>query len=170
MEVVGRQEDRAGGQGAGVAEGEQGLDRGGQPALHVGRPAAGEAVAVDRRRHERQVDGVEVAVELEDPAGPAAFEPGHDGRGVGVAGLGTIDREPFLGQDRRQGVGRRPPPGRSGSGRRSGARRSRAGVGDRRAPSGARPSPRGFRGLRWDRSRAHVGSLLLGRLTSSAVR
>ena len=43
VEVVGRQQDSASRQGVGVAEGEQGLDRGGQPRLHVRRSAAGEA-------------------------------------------------------------------------------------------------------------------------------
>ena len=52
----------------GVAQRAQRLDRGGDAPLHVRRAAAGELAVLDRRRHERQVHGVEVAVELERPA------------------------------------------------------------------------------------------------------
>ena len=56
------------------------LDGGGDPRLHVRGPAAGEPAVLDRGRHERQVDRVEVAVELERPARPAAVEADRDRR------------------------------------------------------------------------------------------
>ena len=56
------------GERPGVAQRPQRLDRRGRAPLHVRRAAALEQAVLDRRRHERQVHGVEVAVELERPA------------------------------------------------------------------------------------------------------
>ena len=83
VQVVGRQQDRAGRQGAGIAQAADRLDGGGDPRLHVRRAAAGEPAVLDRGRDERQVHRVEVAVELERPAGPPAVEPDGNRRAVG---------------------------------------------------------------------------------------
>ena len=95
-------------EGPGVAKRAQRLDRRGDAPLHVRRPAAGEQAVLDRGRDERQVDRVEVAVELERPARPSAREPDHHGRGRGIAALGPLDREPVGGEDLGQPVAGRP--------------------------------------------------------------
>ena len=63
------------------------------PAFHVGGAAAAEPVALDARRHERQVDGVEVAVELQRPARLLPLPADRDGRRLGIAAVGPLDGE-----------------------------------------------------------------------------
>ena len=95
VQVVRGQEDRAGGKSPGVAECPDRLDGGGDAPFHVRGAAAGEQPAVlDSRRHERQVDRVEVAVELERPARPAALEPDHHGRSAGYPPVGRSTSKP----------------------------------------------------------------------------
>ena len=108
VEVVRGQQDRPPGQGVGVAQGAERLDGGRDAGLHVRGPAAEESLPLLARRDEREVDGVEVAVELQDAPGPAAPEPDRHGGGRGVSPFGAFDLEPVLGQDLREPVGDRP--------------------------------------------------------------
>src|SRR5204863_8620929 len=107
VQVVRRQQDGARRQGAGVAQHPQGLDGGGDPALHVGGAAAGEVAVLDRRGNEGQVNRVEVAVELQGPAGAGPGQADDDGGGNGVAGGRAVDGEAIGGQDPGQAVGGR---------------------------------------------------------------
>ena len=77
----------------------EGLDRGRDPGFHVRRPAPGNAAIGDPGRHERQVYGVEMAVELKSPTRTTASEPdGHRAR-LGVAAVGPFDRETLTSED-----------------------------------------------------------------------
>ena len=123
VQVVGRQQDGAGGEQARNPAAHAGLDGRGDPRLHVRRPAAGEPAVLDRGRHERQMDRIEVAVELERPAGPAAVEADGDGRRRRMAGRDAFDGKSVGREDLGQpvadgpGIARRAgdldqPPGR----------------------------------------------------------
>ena len=93
----------------GVAQGADRLDGGGDPPFHVGGTAAGEPAVLDSRRHERQVDRVEVAVELERPPRPAALEPDDDGRRRRDSPpSGRSTAKPSAVEDLRQAVADRP--------------------------------------------------------------
>ena len=100
VEVVSRQKNRTRGQTAGIPEREQCLDRRGEPPLHVGRPTAGKEIAINRGRHEWEMNGVEMAIELKNAPWSRAVEPSHHSRCLGMSGRGTIDGKPFLHQYR----------------------------------------------------------------------
>ncbi len=109
VQVVRGQEDRTGGKSAGIAECPDRFDRGGHAPFHVRGSAAGEQpVVLDSRRHERQVNRVEVAVELERRPRPAAFESDHDGGSLGVSARRTLDLKPIGREDFRQAIADRP--------------------------------------------------------------
>ncbi|MFO0930410.1 MAG: hypothetical protein U0736_25845 [Gemmataceae bacterium] len=115
VQVVRGEQDRAGGQHAGVAEHAQRLDGSGGPPLHVRRAAAGEQIVAAPRRDERQVDGVEVAVELQRSPWSPAGVPDDDRRRRRMASGDPFDGEPVAAEDIGQAVeGRTGFPGRTG--------------------------------------------------------
>ena len=61
--------------------------------FHVGGTATGDAVAAHLRGHERQMDRVEMAIELEGSTRSAAGETHGDRRSRHVASAGAFDRE-----------------------------------------------------------------------------
>ena len=78
MQVVGDEEHAAAYQEATIADGPQGLDGGGRPALHVAGTAAAEQVPFDKWGNERQVDDIQMAVELKTLSRSTGIEPNDD--------------------------------------------------------------------------------------------
>ena len=81
------------------------FDGGGRTALHVARPAAAQEIALDARRHERQMHGVEMAVELQGPARRSSAQARRHGRRRGVAADRTLHGKAIGRQQVRQAVG-----------------------------------------------------------------
>ena len=108
VQVVRRQQDRAGRQRLGIAECPDRLDRGGDPCFHVRCAAAGDPAVLDLRRDERQVHRVEMAVELKGRPRPAAIESNRDRRRGRVAPIEPLDAEPVGLEDLRETVADRP--------------------------------------------------------------
>src|SRR5207248_3293791 len=108
VQIVSGDQQGAAGRPADVAHDAQRLDHGGDAALHVRRPAAGQAWADDLRCDERQMYGVEVAVELQGATGLAGVEADDDRRGRGVPGDGALDGEAVGFQDLGEPVRRGP--------------------------------------------------------------
>ena len=107
VQVVRGQQQAARRQAAGVAHRTQRLHRRGDPGLHVGRAAAGQHAARQPRRPVRQVDGVQVAVELQGRSGPRAGQPRDHGRGIRMACGDPLHLEAVSRQQLGQPVGRR---------------------------------------------------------------
>ena len=94
VQVVRGQEDRARGQSARISQRPDRFDRRGEASFHVGGAAAGQPAVLGFGRHERQVNRVEVSVELKRSSGTAALEPDHDGRDSGYPPVGRSTSKP----------------------------------------------------------------------------
>jgi hypothetical protein len=88
-----------------IAHGSQGLDRRRDSRFHIGRPAACESIADDLRRDKREVNRVEVTVELQRPPWLSRRETGDHRRSLFVTRHGPFDSESVGTQYRLQFVG-----------------------------------------------------------------
>ena len=114
--VVGGEQDPAGPQSAGVAQGSHRLRGGGDASLHVRRPRAGEHAVADGRRLEGQVHRVQVSVELQPAPRGAAVETGDHGGRLGPVGFRPLHLEAIRPQPPLQPI-RRFTGGSRGAGR-----------------------------------------------------
>jgi hypothetical protein len=93
VQVVGCEEDGAGGEEPRVAEDAERFDGGGDSCLHVGGAAAGELLAVGVGSDKREMDRVEMAIEAERWTRLSRVEADGDCGSGGMAAGGTFDGE-----------------------------------------------------------------------------
>ena len=105
VEVMRGEKNGASLQLATLPQGPERFQRRGHTRLHVRCPAPQDSIPLDPWRHEGQVDGVQVPVELERGAGALRVEANHDGGRWIVAGGRALYQEAIISQDPREAVG-----------------------------------------------------------------
>lgn len=95
VEIVGGEENSALRSEIEFADDAKGFDGSSDTGFHVAGTAALEKIAFHTGRREREVDGVEVAIELQGFSAGFPLETNSDGGGFGIAPVGTGDIEAF---------------------------------------------------------------------------
>jgi hypothetical protein len=104
VQIVCREQHRSGFHGAAVTQNPQRFHGGRRSPFHIARSAPGDPIAVDARGNERQMNRIQVAVELHRFSGAAALQPDRHRRCLRVPPRRPLDLEAIARQDVRQAI------------------------------------------------------------------
>jgi hypothetical protein len=104
VQIVSGEEYGAREKGLGLAKDTQRFDSCSEPRFHVGGSAPFEEISVHGRWYEREMNRIEVSIELQHGSASSAADADGHGRCPRVAGLRPVDQEAILFKNPRQTV------------------------------------------------------------------